>query len=46
MDILWWHWLVAGLALIVAELAVPGWPGQWHIVADGSSALDRYRRRG
>lgn len=24
MDIEWWHWLVAGLALIVAELAVPG----------------------
>lgn len=33
-------------AVPLAELAVPGWPGQWHIVADGSSALDRYRRRG
>lgn len=24
MDIEWWHWVVAGLALVVAELAVPG----------------------
>lgn len=29
MDILWWHWLVAGLALIVAELAVPGMVLVW-----------------
>mgnify|MGYP001315147178 FL=1 len=33
-------------AVPLAELAVPGWPGQWQLVADGTSALDRYRRRG
>ncbi|MFT3860022.1 TadE/TadG family type IV pilus assembly protein [Micropruina sp.] len=30
----------------LADLAVPGWPGEWQLSADGSSALDRYRRRG
>lgn len=29
MDIEWWHWLVVGLALIVAELAVPGMVLVW-----------------
>jgi membrane protein implicated in regulation of membrane protease activity len=24
MDILWWHWLVLGLVLVVGELATPG----------------------
>jgi membrane protein implicated in regulation of membrane protease activity len=24
MDILWWHWLVLGLILVVGELATPG----------------------
>jgi membrane protein implicated in regulation of membrane protease activity len=24
MDILWWHWLVAGLVLVVAEMAAAG----------------------
>jgi membrane protein implicated in regulation of membrane protease activity len=24
MDILWWHWLVLGLLLVVGELATPG----------------------
>ena len=29
MSIEWWHWLVAGLALILAELAVPGMVLVW-----------------
>jgi len=33
MDIEWWHWLVAGLALILAELAVPGMVLVWFGVA-------------
>ena len=33
MDIEWWHWLVAGLALILAELAVPGMVFVWFGVA-------------
>jgi len=24
MDVLWWHWLVLGLVLVVGELATPG----------------------
>ena len=30
----------------LADLVVPGWPGIWQLQADGSSVLDRYRRRG
>ena len=30
----------------LSDLVVPGWPGQWQLTADGTSALDRYRRRG
>lgn len=33
MDIQWWHWLVAGLALLVIELAVPGMVVLWFGVA-------------
>ena len=24
MDLLWWHWLVIGLLLVLVELATPG----------------------
>ena len=30
----------------LSDLIVPGWPGHWLVTADGTSALDRYRRRG
>lgn len=30
----------------LADLVIPGWPSSWQLRADGSSALDRYRRRG
>lgn len=33
MNIEWWHWVVAGLALIVAELAVPGMVLVWFGIA-------------
>lgn len=33
MNIEWWHWLVAGLALILLELAVPGMVLVWFGVA-------------
>lgn len=29
MNIEWWHWLVAGMVLIVAELAIPGMVLVW-----------------
>ncbi len=33
MTIEWWHWLVAGLALVLVELAVPGMVLVWFGVA-------------
>ncbi|HMQ39183.1 MAG TPA: pilus assembly protein [Micropruina sp.] len=30
----------------LADLIVPGWPGQWGLDAEATSVLDRYRRRG
>jgi len=33
-------------SVLLADLVVPGWPSTWQLQADGSSALDRYRRRG
>ncbi len=30
----------------LADLVVPGWPGTWQLHSEGSSVLDRYRRRG
>lgn len=30
----------------LADLIVPGWPGNWEVAAEASSVLDRYRRRG
>lgn len=30
----------------LSDLVVPGWPGSWQLHAEGSSVLDRYRRRG
>jgi membrane protein implicated in regulation of membrane protease activity len=36
MNILWWHWLVLGLVLIVSELATPG---GFYIIFFGVGAL-------
>lgn len=36
MDILWWHWLVLGLVLVVSELATPG---GFYIIFFGVGAL-------
>jgi inner membrane protein len=36
MEILWWHWLVLGLLLVVAELAAPG---GFYIIFFGIGAL-------
>jgi membrane protein implicated in regulation of membrane protease activity len=36
MDILWWHWLVFGLLLVVAEIASPG---GFYIIFFGLSAV-------
>jgi len=36
MNILWWHWLVLGLVLVVSELATPG---GFYIVFFGIGAL-------
>ena len=36
MNILWWHWLVLGLVLVVSELATPG---GFYIVFFGVGAL-------
>ncbi len=33
-------------AVPLADLIVPGWPGQWNVAAEAGSVLDRYRRRG
>ena len=36
MDILWWHWLVLGLLLVLAELAASG---GFYIIFFGIGAL-------
>ena len=36
MEILWWHWLVLGLVLVVSEMATPG---GFYIVFFGVGAL-------
>ena len=36
MDILWWHWLVLGLLLVLAELAASG---GFYIIFFGIAAL-------
>lgn len=33
-------------AVPLADLIVPGWPGQWDVAGEATSVLDRYRRRG
>ena len=43
MEILWWHWLVLGLVLVVAEMATPG---GFYIIFFGVGALvGRHPRR-